>query len=274
MHSQGQLVLADAGRGAAPRDGIGAAHLPGPGTAAPDEVFAAYEALGHARPGTAWRAFVGRFHWAASLPGAEPADHDPRTVPRALATDGGHVLSGRWHLAPSARDARWVALPAVVDRGRPVFVVRRAQGAEDADGYRLRDLFVPAGLTSPASGTPLRGSDAPYAWIAATGMALGSARRLLAEGPATHLAALLERERDAARRQLRDTSATGGGSERLAERVERAAHVVREVYSACCEEGPDGLPLRPRSLVTAGAPLLQFLRFATELLPPPGAGAR
>ncbi|MFB7285888.1 hypothetical protein [Actinacidiphila glaucinigra] len=271
MHPQGQLALADAGRGTGPRERAASARLPGPGTPL-DEVFTACEALGHARPGAAWSDFVSGCHWAAPLPEAEPADDDPRTVPWARPADGGHVLSGEWRLAPAARGARWVALPALVERDRPVFVVRRTQGAEGVDGYRLRELFVPDGLTSSAGGTPLRSADAPYAWAAATGTAFGSARRLLAEGTTTHLAALLERERDAVHGRLRN--APEGGDERLAERVDRAAHVVREVYSACCEEGPDGLPLRPASLVTAGAPLLQFLRFATELLPFPRAGAR
>ncbi|MFF3257401.1 hypothetical protein ACFYWP_41990 [Actinacidiphila glaucinigra] len=149
------------------------------------------------------------------------------------------------------------------DRGPP---------AEGVDGYRLRELFVPDGLTSSAGGTPLRSADAPFAWAAAAGTAFGSARRLLAEGTATHLAGLLERERDVLYGRLR--KAPEGGDEHLAERVDRAANVVREAYSACCEEGPDGLPLRPASLVAAGAPLSQFLRFATELLPPPRAAAR
>ncbi|MFF7681054.1 hypothetical protein [Actinacidiphila glaucinigra] len=49
-----------------------------------------------------------------------------------------------------------------------------------------------------------------------------------------------------------------GGDEHLAERVDSAAHVVREAYSARRDEGPDGLPLRPAFLVAAGAPLSQF----------------
>lgn len=271
MQSQGRLVLAGAERGAGPRDRAGKAHLPGPATAL-DEVFATYEARGHARPGTAWADFVRGFHWAVPLPQAEPAEGDPRTVPRARATEGGHVLSGAWRLAPSAREARWVALPALVERGRQVFVVRRGQGAENGGGYRLHELFVPAGLTSAATGTPLRSADAPYAWIAATGTAFGSARRLLAEGTTAHLAALLERERGALHAHLRNAPLVAGGDGNLAERVDRAAHLVREVYAACCEEGPDGLPHRPATLLTAGAPLLQFLRFATKLLPPSGAG--
>lgn len=64
-----------------------------------------------------------------------------------------------------------------------------------------------------------------------------------------------------------------GGDGNLAERVDRAAHLVREVYAACCEEGPDGLPHRPASLLTGGAPLLRFLRFATKLLPASYVGA-
>ncbi|MGW2354890.1 hypothetical protein [Actinacidiphila glaucinigra] len=272
MHSQGHLALADAARGTAPRERAAPARLPAPGTPL-DEVFTACEARGHARPGAAWADFVGCYHWAAPLPGAEPADDDPRTVPWARPADGGHVLSGEWRFAQTARGARWVALPALVERGRMMFVVRRTQGAEGVDGYRLRELFVPDGLTSSAGGTPLRSADAPFAWAAAAGTAFGSARRLLAEGRATHLAVLLERERDALYDRLRK-AVPEGGDEHLAERVDRAAHVVREAYSACCGEGPDGLPLRPASLVAAGAPLSQFLRFATELLPPPRAAAR
>ncbi|MFG2306299.1 hypothetical protein [Actinacidiphila glaucinigra] len=49
---------------------------------------------------------------------------------------------------------------------------------------------------------------------------------------------------------------------------------MREAHSARCEQGPDGLPLRPVSLVAAGTPLPQFPRFATEPLPPPRAAAR
>lgn len=275
MEPRARIALADAPGGAAPSDSAGTAYLPRPGTAL-HEVLAAYEALGHAGPGTAWAAFTSGFHWAAPLPAAEPVDGDPSAAPRARASCGGHLLSGTWRLAPSAPSARWVALPAPAERGRPVFAVRRAQGAEDAEGFRLRDLFVPSGLTSSAEGTPLRSADAPYAWVAAMGMAYGSSRLLLAEqtgrpGPpeatVPHLAALLERERDAVHAGLRDARVPAVGDERLEERAERTAQLVREVYAACCAEGPDALLPRQESPLTAGAPLLQFLRFAAELLP-------
>ncbi|MEU6341743.1 hypothetical protein ABZ883_12445 [Streptomyces sp. NPDC046977] len=247
------------------------------------EVFDAYEALGTTGPAEAWAAFTDGFQWTASLPAAEPAADDPHGAPTARPADGGHMVSGTWRPAAAAREGRWIALPVRAGDGTPVFAVRRSQGTHDvADGtFRVSGLFVPTGMTSSAEGTALGSRHTAYAWCAALGMAFGFGRLLLAQAdglPAhpegttsSHLTALLTREREAVRGHLRRLPVGPGGDELLAERVRAGADLVRDVYAAGAA-GAAG-PTASAPLLLAGAPLLQFARFATELLPPGAAGA-
>ncbi|MFJ4985367.1 hypothetical protein ACIP9H_16360 [Streptomyces sp. NPDC088732] len=260
----------------------GATPLPRP-DAALREVFDAYEALGSTGPAEAWAAFTEGFQWTAPLPAAEPAGDDPQGAPTARPADGGHVVTGTWRPVAAAREARWIALPVRAKGGTPVFAVRRSQGTHDVagDAFRVRDLFVPTGMTSSAEGTALGNRHTAYAWSAALGMAFGFGRLLLTEPDgvpgrpegtaASHFGALLTREREAVRSHLRRLPVAPGGDEPLAERVRAGADLVRDVYAAGAA-GADGLTA-PAPLLLAGAPLLQFARFATELLPPGAAGA-
>jgi hypothetical protein len=262
--------------------------------------FDLYEQRGHADPAGAWDAFNRAYNWAAPLPRATPAGGVGDDVPSARPADGGWLLSGLWRLPRAARRAHWLALPLAGRAcdapagGHALFVV--GSGTLDRSGrvagapelIRLRELYVPAGLTASAAGTALREDEAEFLWVVVTAMAMGAARRLTeqAAGPrtagATSLAAdlgvLLRRERRAVRRDLIIAAALGTGPflkvRSLVDRVERAYRLVRDVYAAAYESAipancADGThPLE--SLVNGSAPLLQHARFTTSLLPAVG----
>jgi hypothetical protein len=287
--------------------------VPGPASAAPGALicgpdaglpraFDVYERLGHDDPAGAWTSFNRAYNWAAPLLTATPAGAVGDDVPCARPWEGGWLLSGLWQLPRPLPRAQWVALPlssapnGLPTERRRLFVAgvgTLGRSATDGDAFlvRLRDLYVPAGLTASAAGTALQDDEAEFLWVVVTAMAMGAARRI-AEGtaqpavarfaspgpPAADLRVLLRRERRAMQRDLIVASAPGTGPSlkirSLAERVQRTYHLVRDVYAAGYESaiprnlGDGSHPLE--SLVTGSAPLLQHARFTTGLLPAAG----
>ncbi|WP_446040986.1 hypothetical protein [Streptomyces sp. SID1121] len=279
-----------------------AAGVPDDRPAGPDaglpRVFDVYERLGHADPTGAWDSFCRAHNWAAPFPRASPADGAGDHVPSARPTEGGRLLSGVWRLPPAYRQARWLALrtpPAGDGRPaecRPLYVVGvgalERSGAVDDDALliRLRDLFIPAGLTACAAGRELRAKEAEFLWVAVTAMAMGAARHLLETtarltpgpvppgAPTVDLGAALDRRRETVRRDLTLAAASdaGAAAPRIAEGVEESHHLVRDVYAAAYQYAlPRARSVHPlESIMTGSVPVLQHARFTTSLLPATG----
>ncbi|MBV2353506.1 hypothetical protein KUM39_03895 [Streptomyces sp. J2-1] len=250
-----------------------------------------FEQRGHLHPAGAWESYTAAWNWAAPLTTALPADG----TPDVSADPGGYLLSGRWHLPAPAADQPWLALPLA--GGAPdVFVVPAATLADTGDGTARTDgAFVPAGFTARSGGTALRSEDALFHWLAVASMALGAARRVIEEsaradasgtagdGPvdaarsgAADLVAVVAAERRAFTARAR--SAPGPATPtlvhevaELAESVGRVAAVAHHAVALAYERsvsrarGGDGDPLE--AVVRDSAPLLQHVRFVTELLP-------
>ncbi|MFG2356891.1 hypothetical protein [Streptomyces sp. NPDC048521] len=185
------------------------------------------------------------------------------------------------------------AVPSKALRG----AVRAVTGDADVPGpaFRLEDVHVPTGFVTHAAATPLRAGDAPFVWTAVAAQALGAARRMTgtlaapdtasgaARGPvpsaavAAELAAVLHDERLSLAATLHGAPSARLGlpssaEERLAARVQRAGNAVHQVVAAafdhalasCGYAGEHPLV----QLMEAGAPILQQVRYATQLLPP------
>ncbi|MFJ2645270.1 hypothetical protein ACIO1C_00795 [Streptomyces sp. NPDC087420] len=275
--------------------------LPDDRSAGPDaglpRVFDVYERLGHADPTGAWDSFCRAHNWAASFPGASPADGAGDHVLSIRPAEGGWLLSGVWRLPPAYRRARWLALrSAPSGDGRatechPLYVVGvgalERSGAVDDEALliRLRDLYIPAGLTACAAGRELRAEEAEFLWVAVTAMAMGAARHLLEttarlapepvppDSPTAGLGAALDRRREAVRRDLTLAAASGAGARAvtpgIVERVEESHHLVRDVYAAAYQYAlPRTRSVHPlESIMTGSVPVLQHARFMTSLLP-------
>jgi len=181
---------------------------------------------------------------------------------------------------------------------------------QDADGagptFRLDGVRVSGGFATHSAGTPLGADDAAFVWTAVAGLAFGAARRLtdalaglapsaavstgartrsrppVAVSPAAaaaELAAMLRDERLSLAARLHGAPFAGrvDGSravESLAAQVRRASRLVHHVVAAAYERA---LPLtvddgrdRLVHLVEESSPMLQYMRFAVELLPPGG----
>lgn len=205
-----------------------------------------------------------------------------------------------WRLPPAYRRARWLALrSAPAGDGRPgecnsLYVVGvgalERSGAVDDEALliRLRDLYIPAGLTACAAGRELRAKEAEFLWVAVTAMAMGAARHLLEttarlapepvspDSPTAGLGAALDRRREAVRRDLTLAAASGAGAGAatpgIVERVEESHHLVRDVYAAAYQYAlPRTQSVHPlESIMTGSAPVLQHARFTTSLLPATG----
>ncbi|MFB7601052.1 hypothetical protein [Streptomyces sp. NPDC056160] len=160
--------------------------------------------------------------------------------------------------------------------------------------FRLADVYVPGGFATSSSGTPLGAGDAVFVWAAVAGMAFGAARRLTdalaalgthgaavssAVSPvaaAAELAAALHDERLSLAARLHGVSRAAGARPAaeavLAERVRRAGRLVHQVVSAAYEYGLACRGNAARdpliSLVDDSTPILQYMRYAVDLLPP------
>ncbi|MFF2525337.1 hypothetical protein [Streptomyces liangshanensis] len=265
-------------------------------------VFDVYERLGHADPTGAWDTFCRTHNWAAPLAGADPAADPGGAPPAARPAEGGRLLSGAWRLPSAYRRARWLALrsgpadSAPADgrppEGRALYVVEvgalERTGGIDGDALliRLRDLYIPAGLTAGTEGRDLRADEAAFLWVAVTGMAMGVARHVLERvadldqdavpsgAPTAGLGALLERRRESVRRDLTLVARPGEGvaSHGIVRQVEESHHLVRDVYAAAYEYAlPRSRAVHPLERIMAGsAPVLQHARFTTSLLPAVG----
>ncbi|MER6165567.1 hypothetical protein [Streptomyces violaceorubidus] len=176
-------------------------------------------------------------------------------------------------------------------------------GGPDGPGptvLRLEGVRVPTGLATYTAGTALRAQDAAFLWTAVAALALGAARRmtdvlagqdarvrtpgpgLWAEaGPAplvaAELAAALHDERLALTATLHGAPTAREGlppalRERLAVRVRRLADTVHHVLAAAYDHvllDDRDTGRRPLvSVLEASSPILQQVRYATELLPP------
>jgi hypothetical protein len=267
------------------------------------QVFAFYEERAHDDPSAAWQAFTTAWNWAAPLTTAVPGE-DARDRPVARpAVGGGFSLSGLWHLPAHDGTGPWLALPLTVGErpSRPVTAtpggpdlfavpskalrgaVRAVTGDADVPGpaFRLEDVHVPTGFVTHAAATPLRAGDAPFVWTAVAAQALGAARRMTgalaapgtasgaARGPvpsaavAAELAAALHDER---------LSLPSSAEERLAARVQRAGNAVHQVVAAAFDHALASCGYAGEHplvhVMEASAPILQQVRYATQLLPP------
>ncbi|MER7930738.1 hypothetical protein ABTY96_47870 [Streptomyces sp. NPDC096057] len=236
------------------------------------QVFAFFEADGHAGPAAAWHAFTGTWNWAAPLATAVPRVGLPGPVARPV--PGGYALSGHWRLPSHDGTGTWLALPLADRTGRTdgtggadLFVVSSkvlpgavrglpADGGEQEPepGFRLENAHVPAGFVTRATGEPLRAGDAAFLWTAVTALALGAARRTtdLLAGPASQggagrgavtaaeLAAVLHDERQSLAALLHGAPSVRQGlapsvEELLMARVESGAAAVLHVVTAAYE---------------------------------------
>ncbi|MFC9916550.1 hypothetical protein [Streptomyces sp. NPDC127197] len=253
-------------------------------------VFAFFEAEGHSDPAGAWQALTGTWNWAAPLPTAVPRTDVPGPVARPV--PGGCALSGQWRL-PSYESydgtGPWLALPLapVRDGGPDLFVVASKVLPGDVGAgsvFRLEDMYVPAGFVTHSAGEPLRPGDAPFFWTAVTALALGAARRMTdalaapsTAAAAAELAAVLHDERLSLAATVHAAPSARQGlppsvEERLAAHVGQAGIAVHHVVGAAYEHAlvsggsADRHPLV--NLIEACSPILQQVRYATELLLP------
>lgn len=162
--------------------------------------------------------------------------------------------------------------------------------------FRLTDARVPAGFaTHTDAAVSLRAREAPFLWTAVAGMALGAGRRMTDElpdagtaaerlrggdtagSPWAELAGLLHNERLSTAAALYGSPAAGEGlptvlQERLAARTGQVANIVHHVLAAAYQRvlATDGDSDRHRlvRVIEASSPILQLVRYATELLPP------
>ncbi|MGW0302391.1 hypothetical protein ACWDYK_37720 [Streptomyces anthocyanicus] len=180
-------------------------------------------------------------------------------------------------------------------------------GGEAGRAFRLDDVQVPNGFATYSTGTPLREDDAAFVWTAVTGMAFGAARSLTdtlarpdpnaagptspvgthtqsgpsATGPAAELAAVLRDERLNLAARVHGAPLAGladavraAKAQALAAQIRRASRTVHLVVAAayerallCAADEDRGALAR---LVEECSPILQYMRFAVELLPPGG----
>ncbi|EYT81798.1 hypothetical protein CF54_17195 [Streptomyces sp. Tu 6176] len=157
--------------------------------------------------------------------------------------------------------------------------------------FRLADEYVPGGFATSSAGTPLGAGDAVFVWAAVAGMAFGAARRLTdalagLEAPgafvppaaaAAELAAALHDERLSLAARLHGVSRAeprerAAATAVLAEQVRRASRLVHQVVSAAYEYGLSARGSAAEdpliSLVDDSTPILQYMRYAVDLLPP------
>jgi alkylation response protein AidB-like acyl-CoA dehydrogenase len=184
--------------------------------------FRAMEALARCDASTAW--CVGQINGCAATAAALPPavartiwgerhaalSWGPPVSARAVAVDGGHLLSGEWGMASGSRHATWIGLmaPLTDAGGRPLqsdpselrtFLVParsvtfidnwQVHGlvATNSGGYSVSDLFVPDGYAVNRQGVLATTLDAPlYRFplnsmfgLGFSGVALGTARSLL-----------------------------------------------------------------------------------------------
>nr|BFD87953.1 hypothetical protein StreXyl84_73540 [Streptomyces sp. Xyl84] len=220
----------------------------------------------------------------------------------------GQAAGGRWlalrltghpRRAGDAGEVFGVADPDVVVVSSKVLPrpTGEARAAGDVRGpgsgtvVRLADVYVPGGFATSSAGTPLGAGDAVFVWAAAAGMAFGAARRLTdalagldapgatvsPSAAAAELAAALHDERLSLAARLHGVARAAAGDRPaaeavLAEQVRRAARLVHQVVSAAYEYG---LAFRGStaedpliSLVDDSTPILQYMRYAVDLLPP------
>ncbi|MEU0039936.1 hypothetical protein [Streptomyces sp. NPDC006333] len=286
----------------------------GPGTDLP-RVLEHFERAGHQDPSAAWRAFTGTWNWAAPLSSALPVA-DGRAVQVAVPVPGGFSLSGRWRRPTGGRPA-WLTLPVAADRQRgeagsakqcpDLFIVSAKtlppalpltdETSVSTPAFELADVYVPAGLTTHATGRVLSAKNTVFFRTAVTAMALGAGRRLtdtlaglapdieyaagsVAVPPAAsaaELAAILHDERAALAAALHGVPDTTEAGRQLTEapsaaQLTQAGNLVRHVITAAYERA---LPLSDRldgnplvRLVEDAAPLLQCMRFAVEHMQP------
>ncbi|MFE7750262.1 hypothetical protein [Streptomyces sp. NPDC057428] len=180
---------------------------------------------------------------------------------------------------------------------------RRAVGNAEGAGptFRLDGVRVPTGFATYSTGTPLRTDDAAFVWTAVTGLAFGAARRLtdalagLASsaavsasartrgGPpaaaAAGLAAMLRDERLSLEARVHGAPFAGradgtGSAEVLSAQARRASRLIHHVVAAAYEHAlplPVGGGRDPLvHLVEQSSPILHYMRFAVDLLPPGG----
>ncbi|MGP4013887.1 hypothetical protein [Streptomyces sp. 4N124] len=262
------------------------------------QVLAFFEAEGYPNPAAAWQALTRTWNWAAPLTAAVPRADRP--APMARPVPGGFTLSGQWRLPSHDGTAPWLALPlAPAERGGPDLFVVAAKvlkvfpDDEGATGpvFRLEDVYVPGGFVTYSTGEPLRAVDAAFLWTAVTALALGAARCMtdvltaLAKGgagtvvpsTATELTAVLHDERLSLAAALHGAPSARQGlpasvEKRLAAHVGRVGILVHHVVAAAYEHalasgGSTGRhPLV--NLIEASSPILQQVRYATELLLP------
>ncbi|WP_234438695.1 hypothetical protein [Streptomyces sp. NRRL S-340] len=231
-----------------------------------------------------------------------------RLPPAGAGAGAQEAAGGRWlalrltehpRRAGAAGEAFGVADPDVVVVASKV-LPRPADGARAAGDtrgpgcgtvFRLADAYVPGGFATSSAGTPLGAGDAVFVWAAVAGLAFGAARRLtdaLARldapgammspaGAAAELAAALHDERLSLAARLHGVARAAAGDRPaaravLAGQVRRAARLVHQVVSAAYEYG---LAFRRSaaedpliSLVDDSTPILQYMRYAVDLLPP------
>lgn len=161
--------------------------------------------------------------------------------------------------------------------------------------FRLAGVHVPTGFATHTAATALRAGDAPFLWTAVAAQALGAARRITralaavdtapgaARGPvpsaavAAELAAVLHDERLSLAAALHGAPSARLGlpssaEERLAARVERAGNAVHQVVASALDHALASYGYAGEHplvhLMEASAPILQQVRYATQLLPP------
>ncbi|WP_331737642.1 hypothetical protein [Streptomyces sp. NBC_00019] len=259
------------------------------------QVFAFFESEGYVNPAAAWPALTRTWNWAAPLTTAVPRADRP--APTARPVPGGFTLSGQWRRPSYDGTDPWLALPlGPASRGGPDLFVVAAKVLPDGEGapgsvFRLEDVYVPAGFVTYSTGEPLRAGDAAFLWTAVTALALGAARCMTdvltarAKGAgdtavpsaAAELAAVLYDERLSLAAVLHDAPSARQGlpasvEVRLAAQVGRAGTAVHHVVAAAYEHalasgaGTGRHPLV--NLIEVCSPILQQVRYATELLLP------
>lgn len=217
--------------------------------------------------------------------------HDGTGPWLALPLNGGERPSGPVMATPGGPDL--FAVPSRALRG----AVHAGTGDAVGPGpvFRLEGVHVPTGFATHAAATPLRAADAPFLWTAVVAQALGAARRITdalaapgtasgaVRGPvrpatvAAELAAVLHDERLTLAAALHGAPSARLGlpssaEERLAARVQRAGYAAHEVVASALDHALASCGYAGEHplvhVVEASAPILQQVRYATQLLPP------
>ncbi|MBG7697141.1 hypothetical protein HCJ76_03260 [Streptomyces sp. MC1] len=218
----------------------------------------------------------------------------------------GHDGTGPWLALPLTAGERPSRPVTATPGGLDLFAVpskalraavHAVTGDADVPGpvFRLEDVHVPTGFVTHAAATPLRAGDAPFLWTAVVAQALGAVRRMTdtlaaadaepgaARGPrpsaavAAELAAVLHDERLSLAAALHGAPSARLGlplsaEERLAARVQRAGNAAHQVVASALDHALASYGYAGEHplvhLMEASAPILQQVRYATQLLPP------